>query len=118
MGKRQEIARLELDNDSGLGAKIILGAVADYGGIPKTSANVINFDGAEGNVFAEGNVEAAADDEVEGIVVRQSAEVDTFALDGATVEDVRVDIVVCSAEHKLRKRQDALEVEVQDRADG
>ena len=118
MGKRQEIARLEFDDDSGLGAKIILGAVADYGGIPKTSANVINFDGAEGNVFAEGNVEAAADDQVEGIVVRQSAEVDTFALGGAAVEYIRVDIVVSSAEHKLRKRLDALEVEAQDRANG
>ncbi len=31
-------------------------------------------------MFAEGHVEAAADDEVEGIVVRQFAEVDAFSL--------------------------------------
>jgi hypothetical protein len=113
-----ERARLEFEDDSGLGAKIALGAVADYDGVAEAGMNVINFDGAEGDVLAERDVEAAAEDEVEGIVVRQSAEVDTFALGGAAVEDIRVDIVVCSAEHKLRKRLDALEVEAQDRANG
>ena len=109
-----EGARLEFDDYSGLGAEIVLGAVADYGGIAEASANPRNVYGAEGDVFAERDVEAAPENEVEGIVVRQFAEVETFALGGAAIEDIRVDIVVSSAEHKLRKRQHALEVKAQD----
>jgi hypothetical protein len=109
-------ARLEFEDDSGLGAKIALGAVADCGGVAEAGMNVSNVDWAEGDVFAERDVEAATENEVEGIVVRQFAEVETFALGGAAIEDIRVDIVVSSAEHKLRKRQHALEVKAQDRA--
>lgn len=116
MGKRQEIARLEFEDDSGLGAKIALGAVADCGGVAEAGMNVSNVNWAEGDVFTERDVEAAAENEIEGIVVRQFAEVETFSLGSATIEDIRVDIVVSSAEHKLRKRQDALEVKAQDRA--
>src|SRR5208282_5021070 len=99
-------ARLEFDDDSGLGAEIVLGAVADYGGIAEAGANPVNVNGAEGDVFAEGDVETAADGEVEGTVVRDSTKVDTFALDGAVVVEVRVKIVVHPPEHNLRKRQD------------
>ena len=109
-------ARLEFEDDSGLGAKIALGAVADCGGVAEAGMNVSNVDWAEGDVFAERDVEAATENEVEGIVVRQFAEIETFALGGAAIEDIRVDIVVSSAEHKLRKRQHALEVKAQDRA--
>ena len=111
-------ARLEFENDSGLDAEIVLSAVADHNGVAEAGMNPINLDGAEGDVFAERDVEAAAEDPVEGVVVRQSAQVDTFALGGATVEDIRVDIVVSSAEHNLRERQDALDTEAQDRANG
>lgn len=109
-------ARLEFDDDSGLDAEIALGAIADYDGIAEAGMNVSNVHGAEGDVLVEGDVEAAAEDEVEGVVVRQPAEVDTLALHRAAIEDIRVNIVVSSAEHKLRKRQDALEVEADDRA--
>ena len=109
-------ARLELEDDTGLDAEIALGAVADDEAVAEAGMNVSNVDGAEGDVFAKRNVEAAAEDGVEGVVVRQSAEVDTFSLGGAAVEDIRIDIVVRPSEHKLRKRQDALEVEAQDRA--
>ena len=109
---------LEFEDDSDLGAEIVLGAVADYGGIAEAGANPININGAEGDVFAEGKVETAADGEVEGIVVRDSAKVDTFALDGALVVEVRVKIVVHPPEHNLRKRQDALKFEAQDGASG
>lgn len=109
-------AELEFDDDSGLDAEIALGAIADYDGIAEAGMNVSNVDWAEGDVLVEGDVEAAAEDEVEGVVVRQPAEVDTLALRRAAIEDIRVNIVVSSAEHKLRKRQDALEVEADDRA--
>jgi hypothetical protein len=109
-------ARLEFEDDSGLGAKIALGAVADCGGVAEAGMNVSNVNWAEGDVFTERDVEAAAENEIEGIVVRQFAEVETFSLGSATIEDIRVDIVVSSAEHKLRKRQHALEVKAQDRA--
>jgi len=94
-----------------------LRAVADDQAVAEAGMNVSDVNGAEGDVLAERDVEAAAEDVVEGIVVRQPAEVDTFALGGAAVEDVRVNIVVRPAEQKLGKRQDALEVEAQDRAD-
>src|SRR5580698_3108095 len=127
MGKREEIVRrwrakgacavrLEFEDDSDLGAEIVLGAVADYGGIAEAGANPVNLDGTESDVLAEGKVEAAADGEIEGIVVRGSAEVDTFARDGAGVVEVGVKIVVDPSEHNLRKRQDALKFEAQDRA--
>ena len=46
-------AALEFEDDSDLGAEIVLGAVADYGGIAEAGANPININGAEGDVFAE-----------------------------------------------------------------
>jgi len=109
-------AWLELNDDSGLGAEIVLSAVADYGGIAEAGVNVINLDGAESDVFFERDVETAAEDPIEGVVVRQSAEVNAFALGGAAIVDIRVDIVVSAAEQKLRKRQDALDAEAHDRA--
>ena len=115
---RRTRGSLELDDDSGLKAEIVLGAIADDQAVAEAGVNEINLGQAEGDAIAEGEVQAAAGDEVEGVVVRQLAEVDAFTLVGAVVVDVLVNIVVGSAEHDFGKWLEAFESEAQDGADG
>src|SRR5580693_9958802 len=107
---------LEAEDDSGLSAEIVLGAVADDEAIAEAGADVINLHEAERNMFAEGQVEAAADDEIKSGVVRQLAEVDALSLCGAGVVDVAVNIIVGSSDHNFRKGLEMLHVKAQNRA--
>ena len=61
--------------------------------------DVINLDGAEGDVFLEGDVEAAAEDPGEGIVVGLFAEVHAAALIVAGGVDLGEAAIVGAAEH-------------------
>jgi len=110
--------RLEPDDDSGLSAEIVLGAFADDEAIAEAGANIINLGQAEGNMFAEGQVEAAADDEIERRVIGQLTEVDAFSLGGAGVIDVAENIVVSSSDHNFREGFEALHAKTDDWTDG
>ena len=111
-------ARLEPDDDSGLSAEIVLGAFADDDAITEAGANIINLGHAEGNMFAEGQVEATADDEIKRSVIGQLTEVDAFSLGGAGVIDVAENIVVGSSDHNFREGLEALHAKTDDWADG
>src|SRR5580700_4556266 len=124
-GVTEHREHLELEHDSGLGAEVALNvlnaaiagsghfqAVAEAGGL------VVDLRYPDGDMFFERDVHAAADDEIEGVVVRRFTQVDTFPVGKTALVDVRVNVVVRSPEHRLRKWLDAFHAESQDRAGG
>jgi len=93
---------LELNYNSGLVAEVALVVVATRERITKARQKIVNFHWADGEAFVDGNVDAAADDEIKCVVAGALAG-DDAALRNAVLVKIPVEIAVRSAEKSLNE---------------
>lgn len=110
--------QLKFDNDAAEVAEAGLGGFGGGEAVAETGVDVVHLRGADGDVFFERYVHAAAEDPGEGVVVGLFAEVDAAALVVAGVVDFRVAAIVRAAEHDLHERPGEFHMEAHDGAGG